>query len=243
MEIKFGIELELAYNINEIEWSIAGYHHDNTGDNFDLWSVTRDGSLNSDGAPFEAYLAELVSIPLHNKEEVMEALNELRDKYPNKEFKELFYINKSMGAHIHFSTWRQREDDMVFMGFYNKLRERVMQKVKDRHPRLYPLFKKQYYRNYAPKQGDLIIDKGLRGEISYTSGKGVEWRSFNLLGVETWDELFSMYEIALDTIEEILTEYQNNNYKEEVELAPTEDQIKAIEQEIVEALKAVYGDE
>lgn len=244
VDVKFGLELELGYNRKYVDFNVTGYHRENVGANFSSWSVTNDSSLNTSDSPFNsADVAELVSLPVIGKGEVMEILQEVKDKYPNKDFKDLFFFNSSMGAHIHFSTFRAQEDQMVFMSLYKKLRENVMKKVEEKYPHIYPKFKKQYFRGHAAEQKDILINKGMRGEINYTSGKGVEWRGFNLLGVTTWDELFGMYEIAIDCINDMLSEYEQSGYKEQALLEITDEQIRKAEMEIVEILEQIFKED
>lgn len=224
VEVKLGVEIECVYNKDEWPLTVVGYHSRNVGDNFNGWSVSSDSSIhvhnetdfNNPG------VAELVSEPCIGWEELKETLEELKVRAGGKELHQVMEFNKSMGTHIHFSTFREKEKDMVFMSLYKKLRNIVFEKVKRELPHIYPGFKKHYFRSrYAPEQKGDIIDKGMRGEINYgtvSQGTGVEWRSFNLLGVTTWDELMTMMKIAYDSIKEILEDYHRDRYKEFAEL-------------------------
>lgn len=240
--IKFGLEIEAEYNNTLYPLQVTGYHNSNVGDNFDSWSVTSDSSLtNTQQWGEDSRVAELVSTPLFGWEEVYSALLEVKAKANGKELNECLLFNTSTGAHIHFSTWRGREGDMMFMQHYNQLRNNVMARVKEEYPRIYPLFKKQYIRDYSRTQHEMIINKhDRRMEINYESvaqGKGVEWRSFNLVGVETWDELFGMYKIAVDELTKIMAEYEASNYREFIELIASPEDIAVATRELSQLLE------
>jgi hypothetical protein len=62
--------------------------------------------------------------------------------------------------------------------------------------------KRQYYRSYAPP-----IEKRVEGRylsLNFEHKNTIEWRSFNTLGVGTWETLFILYDIAVKTIIEFV---------------------------------------
>lgn len=235
---KFGIEIEAAYDHSKIPLDIVSYHRDNEGSNFESWSATTDSSLNARGCSnFDnANTVELVSCQLFSKDEVFRALDELKEKMPT--LSEYLKFNASTGAHIHFSTFREKEKNMMFMSYYKRLREYTFNRVKAELPKVFPKFKKQYYRSHAPKQPDDVIDKGLRGEFSYTRLEtGVEWRSFNLVGCSTWEDVYKMFEIAIDGILKIMEEYRDSEYREFLDIALQDEDVKLAEKHLADVFE------
>lgn len=242
VQIKFGIEIENCFNSLTTGFQIAGYHSENFGENFDYWSVTRDSSLNVTGIPYSwkehADVAELVSQVAYGKEELLNFIQELQDKYPGKELKDVFYFNTSCGAHLHFSTWKEKEKQMTTMVNYRKLRTNVFKRINEELPHIFPKFKKQYFRGYAKEQKEDFINKLERLEFNYTDlSKGIEWRSFNLMGVTTWDELKKMVTIATEELENILDIYEKSNSEETITIDITENDIAEARQKIMNLLK------
>ena len=72
-------------------------------------------------------------------------------------------------------------------------------------------FRGQYYRGYAKK----YRDRNERGQtLNFTNGStcSVEWRSFNLLPVQTWDEFERILKVAVETITQFISRVKEKNF-------------------------------
>ena len=225
VDVKFGIELELAFNSRIHSFDVGGYHANNSGQEIPNWAITSDSSLNTDKCPSSwsssAKNAEIISDVSYGVSEMMERLEQFIDymsvngKY---ELNDVIHFNKSCGAHIHFSTWKSAENNMCFMTRYRLLRSRVFDRVRTELPHIYDSYKSNYFRSYSKEQAGVFIDKRERGEFNYTAlQKGVEWRAFHLLGVKTWDDLRKMIRIGVEEIDRMLDEYYSDNLREYIE--------------------------
>jgi hypothetical protein len=240
VDVKYGIEVECVFDNSKVPFNPASYHTNNSGEHINFWSVTNDSSLNTEVEPgfsiSNPRTAEFVSDASIGIEEMMDYLTEFKKKLSadgRYELKEVLNFNKSCGMHIHFSTWRARENQMLTMAFYKKLKERTFDRVKVELPTLYKDFVKHYSRSYNAPQDNILINKGIRGEFNYTSlNKGIEWRAFNLKGVKSWDEMFHLIRIGLEEIQKIMNEYYDCKFTEEFEEEITPEELARIKQEI-----------
>ena len=78
-----------------------------------------------------------------------------------------------------------------------------MDKNKTINEKVKELIKKQYRRSYAKNITNVRQRKQRNVEWNFCSeesGRGMEWRSFNVTGITTWENLSEMFEIAWKTL-------------------------------------------
>lgn len=149
---------------------------------------------------------------------------ELIKKYP---LKDLINFNKSCGSHIHLSCFneaftrnkttingvtfkgkRTLLKNVVYYKFIKKFRKQLEKNVQTELPHLYEKWLQQTNRNYSKK---ICNTKSLKqaktcsrhSEWNMTDIKnGMEYRAFNLYGVETWKDFFKIWDIAMNTLQE-----------------------------------------
>ena len=211
--IGIGTEIECILNddlehLNCLEE--GGYHEGEQLNRY--WEMQADSSLDR-GNLFESErCCEIVSFKQESREKFFKALESFKKLISNNgeyELKNVIYFNRSCGCHIHFSCGKRMFKDLIPFEYITKLRKVFFKKldeskiIEERHK---IAIKEHYYRHYAIK---LTKDNYLRGferhaEINTQSeeaGYGLEWRSFNLRNITTWEEFFEMFNIALDSLE------------------------------------------
>lgn len=230
----FGFELEGVWNKKHIEnnnVNIQGYHHGSFHSTAGLssWKVETDSSLHSDGEFDKTTVCEFIS-RLISIDDISNAVQELKEFF-DRPLEEVVAFNSSTGCHVHFSDTAGDSETFVTYHYLKKLRNAVMTRVQKELPQVYETFKEQYYRNYAQSvdKYNEIINKAERSlEFNLTDiRKGIEWRSFNLVGVKTWEELERMLKIASEEINNVLEEYRSNNKEETIVFEITADVIES----------------
>jgi len=218
-KLYIGIELESIINRDYLELDVGEYH--NAIHFTDIWRAERDGSLYGSSHFNKGYCAELTT-EIIDIDDYKEAIRELKAYVGGEDLKEVFWFNESCGCHIHFSV---KDKKMFYKNiptcvyplirkfFFNELDKSsiIPQDTKE-------LIKKHYYRNYAIKFKKIHINSNNRYlEFNFRSekqGMGLEWRSFNVRGVEKWEELEEMFRIGTDTIK-YLASVLNSFYYED----------------------------
>jgi hypothetical protein len=205
--LKFGFEIELEYNRQNSElksFSIGDYHHGTALGRY--WKVESDGSLSSEkfsaGRTCEFVLRRPLGLRTY-----MKALEEFKSFFGNAELNKTICFNSTTGAHIHFSFGEK----MMFQRFKRNLpgiSTSTMYKllnnnmVKSKLPSSVQFrMIKSYYRSYSER----FVSRTTRyQEINYNKRQTLEWRSFNLRGVETWEQFFEAYRVAVLSIVQFL---------------------------------------
>lgn len=236
----YGIEIEGIFNnkytnlMNEIEeYDEDGnryngreeYNHDIK---FKKWRFKGDGSLHDSGFFSNESIVEFYSNLLKSKTDFFKALKEFKDFCSNKnkiELKDVVYFNDSCGCHIHigFKDYRKFYN-LVNLEILKEFRELFFKKIKeskilDSDTKLNIL--NHYYRSYAreikaqnynKKHPHRYLEFNI---LSERSGKGLEWRSFNLRDIKTWKEFNHLFKICFECIEflhnKILNGYELDN--------------------------------
>ncbi|MBD3248461.1 hypothetical protein GF336_00260 [Candidatus Woesearchaeota archaeon] len=220
----FGLEIECLYNpkINRINQS--DYHDFSNSSCFNSYFYAeRDSSIEYCDFNGDCTSAvELISIPLE-KDEIKEALSALKESLniekKNTDFSDIIGFNNSTGAHIHVGIYKdskkriQISDNRGFLKrIYGKeiklskvinlrllkdINHLIIKRVKTELPHIYNSWISQFYRNYA-KELDFPLQRDMSWNLK--DYDRLEFRSFNLMGVKTWNDLEKIYEIAIDTI-------------------------------------------
>jgi hypothetical protein len=208
------MEFETEYNTSLISVSRDSYHGSNPEYFSPKWKVETDGSLkstkfsSSDTAEFIT-TRPFLRRDLHNVVDALrtEANRRALDTY---EFSEIFCPNYSCGHHLHFSYNGIRLLEKSTINLYPLIRAEFFKNLKRYSPRLHETIKKQYFRHYAKKiRGDNCYQSRC-SEFNLTNDNcGLEWRSFNVNGVQTWKEYEDVVGIALDSLIKVLSEFLN----------------------------------
>lgn len=199
----FGIEVEceVAHHVGIRK---GGYHCGNRVN--EDWKAEDDGSLRASPGYMEV---EFVS-RVFKRNELSKVLRSLKRavRDTRSDMRNL-KINRSCGAHIHFSlldTRTNRYNQLLKrlpMRVLNKIKTRAIAAIEKELPNVAPFFKSHYNRNHA--RTIQHIDEAMHGaEWDFTHNKGVEWRSFNTLGITNWKDLLKMYKIGTRVIEQEL---------------------------------------
>jgi hypothetical protein len=203
MKFNYGLEIEceLPYS-NQI--NRGDYHEGIKCGKY--WTAERDGSLHTKKG---GYNVEFVSVVL-TKEQIPEAIRELKaickddaNRFHN------FSVNNSCGAHIHFSTKSKGKIQHFYKqlppSFVKEIGAKGRETIAQKFPKyISGKFEKQYNRGYARQFSGVEYMRGRYYEFNTTETKGMEWRSFNLQGVRTWEQMEQMYLTAADVIETVM---------------------------------------
>ena len=205
--MKIGIEIEGIINLARVDVDIGEYHDGIPCG--DYWVCESDSSLSTSGE-FKAEIpVEFVSNILKNRKQLNQAMKEFRvilNIRKSQRLSKSIYFNKSCGCHVHvsfrnYNFWRKAhpsifiktrkyfETNVNKLNLSNKLKEDILT---------------QYNRSYS----SVVNEKDIRSfrrdvEFNFSSerdGKGIEWRSFNLLGVSTWKELKTLINLMYKTL-------------------------------------------
>lgn len=168
----------------------------------------------------------------------------MRTRPRNYQMSDIISFNRSTGAHIHLSIVNQKKGiksrytivdrDKIFelnnsKGVWLKaindktlyaINRAIIRRVKKELPQVYSKFRRRFYRDYALQQ----IDRTGRNRYCTwnfdTDGSDhIEFRSFHLYGITTWDEFFKMYQIAFETIEEKFSKAIKYRFRNEDKVA------------------------
>lgn len=212
--MKVGVEIEGCYN-GKIFPTIRGGGYGMSGGQplNGFWLQTYDSSI--EGSPFENTLRyEIIQKPISgysNFKKSLQAFKELAEDSPLKDFVK---FNKSCGCHWHFSSENPISRNMLFdtvvsfrKYFFEQLDNSSLPKsiIQD--------IKGAYGRSYSKEIGDestfklLKVESDKRYEFNFSSekhGKGLEWRSFNLTNIETWEQFDEVMDIGYRSLEWLL---------------------------------------
>lgn len=221
-KLTVGVEIEVAVPYSYVDMlglEIGGYHYPIPYNHW--WSISSDGSLNIQPYRSGWTTMEFVQAASTGKYQFDNAIESFIDIFPHDEFR--LHFNNSMGCHIHFSL------DGKFMNFFNyhsaiAVRHRIHDKIAEINPAGLAKFQSQYGRYYALKtenQKDYYsrLRRGERQvEWNLTRGKGMEWRSFNLLGVDSFDMLRDYLYAAWQVLHDVVDEGIHNEFREPVRI-------------------------
>lgn len=231
MYMVYGLEIE-CFLLNRLRIPRGQYHEGYKITN--NWETQRDSSLYLENAEDEdVYRAyELVNTKPFKKCDLKRVMGELRE-YLDVDIGDGMVINNTCGAHIHFSVIRTLTDkekaingyahknlllhrdipDSFFIALGEKVKSAIIEKEASDRARL---FLKQYYRMHAERINTINpyreYEKRNREFAFSSDNKGVEYRSFNLMGCDSWDDIINRYELAMNIIEDsVLSELDKDN--------------------------------
>lgn len=195
--VKFGLEIECVHANDDLE---VGSYHDGVRCGT-YWNAQGDSSIH----PLPRHKCQnptefVLNSPIEASQ-IPDALEELREIIGDTTDKmQRIEINESCGAHIHFSVFRRKLHRQLPFSVYGQIRKRTYREVQEHLPSVFGPFRKQYFRSYAKKLTVVraLNDRGV--EFNSTEDTGIEWRSFNLMGVKKWSDMKKLYLIAADSI-------------------------------------------
>lgn len=195
-ELKFGLEIEASHEevefVNEHQQS---YHEGDLCTEF--FKIESDSSLNS-GKKFYC-TNEFITRPFRMSE-TKAMLHDLRHKVFEEAGEEFpLSFNSSCGCHLNFSLVNKRTGKKV-----NMVNFKMIEKIRTETTKVFcKSYKNQYSRGYAKtiKKEEFIRCFNERSsEFNFRGNNVVEFRSFNLSGVKTWDAMEKRITQALNIV-------------------------------------------
>lgn len=214
----FGLEVECEYDSSKVSIERGSYHAGMKVGRY--WFSETDGSL-STTAKFgrNGRTVELVSVPFKLKQ-FDKVMAELKEKiFQNKPMAEVMNINNTCGNHIHVSAYTyhggKKKGAQLLINHGSNRR-----KLKGITPRQLPLSMKaietireevqqfmpaqaraRYFRHYAMKTTSKTYGNGSKySEWNVINDTHAEFRSFNLVGIDKWDDFIMAYRKTLECI-------------------------------------------
>lgn len=225
-----GIEIETEYNANIITDLNPGDYHSTHGIKWfsRKFAVERDGSLRSQDFD-NGRTAEFVSVPfkIGDHKKILEDFKDHVKSYGKSALSDVLSFNDSTGAHIHLSvvnhkkgissvykiidrkrTFSMNNSKGIFLKMIKprtlfKVNKMILERVKREMPGVYGDFKSRFYRDYAKKE-IRPSDRYSCWNFSTNGYDHLEFRSFHLFGIRTWDDFMKIYEIAFDVINKVI---------------------------------------
>ena len=232
--IGIGIEIECVLNRRIISIDKGSYHDGEFINGLSRWKAEDDSSL-SDDDEFDEWgdCIEIISPILTSKKEFKEELMKFKDKFSkggSLKLKEVLSFNSSCGSHVHFSINRFSFNTKVVFEIYPKVREYFKEKILSSNIESKDDIVNHYDRDYSAllnKEHNYKQERHTEFNfVSEGSGKGIEWRSPNLLNIKTWEEFFEFWEIVYNSLEYFYKISQK--YEESKNIGLNEEEIREI---------------
>lgn len=211
----FGIEAEMEYNaffVGDIKKD--GYHGREKKSFCKGWYAESDGSLRTE--KFSAgSTVELISEPFkyRNLDTTLFSLQEEFKKRCKQKrgvkLADYINFNKSCGHHLHVSVGKYKIIPSTSLKIFSQIRSEFFKNLKKEMSGLYPTIRAHYTRKYAKRLSERAYNERYYEFNLTNEEKGIEWRSFNCLGVQTWEEYFKLVVIGINSMKKVLTEYIN----------------------------------
>ena len=206
-KVQFGIEFEGLFKRTAPIFSFSSEELDEIG-----FNRKDDGSLrySSHHNRSEWYKRE-VTTPIFDLNEAQDTLNQFKglvQSNPEDKLSNNLFFNKSTGTHIHFSL--VSDSGALRDCAIGTLLKRIDDRVKEENkkfftPNKYGIWVNHFVRNYSREQDYSQLnrsDKYRTFNLSNDEYKTIEYRSFNLRGVRTWQNFFNVVMTTLKIIDE-----------------------------------------
>lgn len=224
--ISIGVEIECVLNKKLLNLEIGSYHSGTKMQMLKGWTIESDSSLES-FREFEEFsrCCEFVSPVFKTKKAFLSGLRKFQKFISNNGQYELFEVlsfNESCGSHVHFSIEGFHFSTKVIFEIYPKVRKYFTKKllkspIESRDSILY-----HYDRSYAQLLTEERFSYTPRNcefnLVSEMSGKGLEWRSLNLLNIRTWREFFEFWHIVCDCLKYLYRNAQKYEILKEIHI-------------------------
>jgi len=226
-EVVFGFEIEAEYNGDLLHLHRSDYHE---GGQFFCpgWWCERDGSLSPEKFNMTA---EFVPAPTPLLE-TSTLLGEFKKSITARaaktvELRDVLNFNSTTGAHVHIGLLHRGQGKevlnvrgkrfvvpgkmeemgvLVTLPFLKTVREAVKKGIRRELPAFYPGFNKAYYRRYAKRVTKPLGRSRYQEFTTETGYNTVEYRSLNLRGLQTWNDLFTFYRIVTEATQKTFTD-------------------------------------
>jgi len=149
-----------------------------------------------------------------------------RKDFSKLELKDVLSFNNTTGAHLHVSFLKRSKNkakkySVTYKGrhfvydaepfpikkvgtlrFLMSIVRSVLKRVEVELPNVYPFFRKRFFRDHSRRNRTFCNneERSLCWNFQDEKVEHLEFRSFNLSGVETWADFFKMYEILFDEL-------------------------------------------
>jgi hypothetical protein len=207
--IKSGIEIECSLNRELIDI----YAHKKPKG----WKFHPDGSLRTFGEFNRVTLIEFVSTISYGKNRFRKKLLSFKEWVINNsketDLKKVISFNQSCGLHLHMGlNYSNDISKLLCVEVIDKFRKdffkgldklNIKQELKDN-------IKKHYFRKYSVKTTKLNYQPNSSdrykeiNRISERQNKGLEWRSFNILGCDNWNDFIIVIMFAYECFEKLI---------------------------------------
>lgn len=198
MTYRYGIEIECE--VNNPAFDIGDYHSGEPLGNY--WRAEEDSSLSRTKSGYTS--VEFVS-SVFTRVETDKMFDRLQDEINDTENMRTMYINRTCGAHIHFSNPKLKPYAINHKTLL-RLRNMFFKRLRKEVPNCASSIIGMYDRNYAKQPYDEYNMFETRyQEIHYDQRThSYEWRSMNLQGCRTWSDMKKVVGIALSCIEKVM---------------------------------------
>ena len=226
--IRVGVEIECICNINKkdvFNFPIGSYRNGERIPNLN-WLAETDSSIHisrtSRNKLFSKFIEEpleLISPTVRGKKEFFNEMNKFIKYFSRNgkyKLKDIFYFNKTCGSHIHISIFRKPMlfSKLVINKLLIKTRNKFLEEIKNSS--FSKKIKTQIIKNYNRSFASTEWEGYKRDQVMYrrnyefnfyseVSGKGIEWRSINMYGIETWEHFREFWKIVYNCIESLVT--------------------------------------
>jgi len=209
--IKGGIEIEAIYNRRLLPLGSRDRKL------LKGWRIKGDGSLRSMGEFDRCNCIEFVSDVSVGRNRFKKRLEDFRDaiivRSEEKDLKKVLAFNVSCGCHIHLGlTYSNYIGNFLSVELVREFRKDFFKGLLklDVSKRLKDNIKNHYFRKYA-KKTSLRNFKGYSNQryveinrLSEFQMKGLEWRSFNILGCDNWEDFIKVIMYGYDCFESLV---------------------------------------
>ena len=254
MVVKFGIEIEAFANkqilyeeVKSPKLDIQPYHRGNYGHMRQLpsWRFESDSSLRATDSEFkyiekETFEAVTKPFKIQEWEGIYNEFKTLFTGDKDIEFNKVLAVNDSCGCHIHFSSTTNSHKTFLSYSHLKKIKREVDKYIRTTYPDIYKAFVKSYKRTSI--HGDSYCKVLKQDYVDYLSRRvewnmtnldssnrgGIEWRAFNLAGIQTWEQLNNILYNTFLIIEKVIKNYERSSRKETLTLKVPKSKIESI---------------
>jgi len=205
--ISLGIELECECNGKVHKIPMGDYHSGKPIRHLRGWRAETDNSLRTSGEFGNyGYTIEMISPIFKTKTAFMNGLKRFQEKISKKgtyELNQVISFNSSCGSHIHFSRDNYLFNKLAIFDIFPEVRKFFFDKLSKSNIQSKEQILQHYNRSYASELTQCNFKQIRHSEFNFHSelqGKGMEWRSPNMLGIKTWTEFFEFWDIVYDTL-------------------------------------------
>ena len=238
--MRIGVEIECIANLNNFNSDEIGeYHNGRRVEGLEGWRAEEDGSLNvcDDGEDEYCDLdswggVEFVSKQYRGYASLKDGLEKFKTyikEIGGDYMSSTLNFNSTTGTHIHISLDDMRFCDRALYPAFLKTRDKFKKLIRESGIRSKHEILNRYNRSYANRvlrshrySGEKYLEFNFDSE---RQGRGLEWRSPNMTGIQSWAEFDEFWGIVIDCLKS-LTRYARNcteRVTEEIEIPSPSD--------------------